>query len=126
MEGTFTRLERTILEIIAEAEPGIGPRLREILATANVTKRDNTGHGFFTYMETDTTFPRLKWKDRIISGPNVRVGVGGKSVPMGTILFLRDGHPHFLEGFQYAGDVDLHDFDLADIKFLGLMDDDAI
>ena len=55
-------------------------------------------------------------------GPNGEIAVGEVILLMGFVLWLEDGYPDCLEGFQYgtpAGDdIDLTSIDLAAIQWI--------
>jgi len=108
----FTNLEVAVLNLICEQRP----LLKQLLETASVVERDNTGHGFYTRFATDHSLPSLPWSAGMVDGPNLRVGVGSVEAPMGFILWLKAGRPDCLEGFQYAteeGEIDLKAHDLS-------------
>jgi hypothetical protein len=118
----FTGLEQAVFTSVCDGQQGIADQLRKLLATARLSERDNTGHGFYTSFEVDRAAPAIDWPLRMIDGPNVEVDVGGETLLMGFILWLEDGYPNCLEGFQYgtpAGDdIDLKSTDLRDIVLL--------
>jgi hypothetical protein len=105
----FTSLELAVLEAICGA-------LRALVATAQVTERDNTGHGFFTYFKVDRTMAPCLQASRAIIGPNAQVGGMGDDNPMGFVIWFEDGFPDCLEGFQHGGSVDLKLRDLWDLR----------
>lgn len=121
----FTSLERAVLAAICDAPDSGGERLRALLDTARVQKRDNTGHGFYTSVDVDRSRASLDLPLRLLDGPNAEVEVGDQVLLMGFILWLEDGYPNVLEGFQYAtktGDsVDLQAEDLDALVLLGPM-----
>lgn len=120
--GEFTELERTVLNAICDDQSGVVGLLRELLATAQVSDRDNTGHGFFTSFDVDKSMPPVGLPQRLLDGPNSEVAVGDEKLLMGFILWFEDGYPDCLEGFQYAtlegGDIDLKAIDLKSIRWL--------
>ncbi len=118
----FTALEQDVFGLICEAQPELAAQLRPLLAAARMARRDNTGHGFYTYVETDPLLPAVEWPARMIHGPNRLVQVGEAEMPMGFILWLEHGRPDCLEGFQFgtvAGDIDLNTYDLNGLSLLG-------
>jgi hypothetical protein len=121
----FTSLERAVLAAICDAPEGGGEPLRVLLDTARVHERDNTGHGFYTSFDVDRSRPSVALPLRLLDGPNAEVKVGDEVLLMGFILWLKDGYPDCLEGFQYAtktgGSVDLHAEDLGALVLLGPM-----
>ncbi|WP_428156442.1 hypothetical protein [Brevundimonas sp.] len=118
----FTELERTVLAIICDDQPGIGEALRKLLSAARISERDNTGHGFYTSFDVGKDKPPVAWPERMLDGPDGEVSVGGETLLMGFILWLEDGYPDCLEGFQYgttAGDdIDLKVVDLTSIRWI--------
>jgi hypothetical protein len=107
----FTNLEKAVLDAICEGQPSVADPLRALLATGRLSERDNTGHGFYTSFDVDRALPPIDWPMRLVDGPNAEVAVDGKILLMGFILWLEDGYPSCLEGFQYGtptgGDIDL-------------------
>lgn len=118
----FTNLERTVLNVICDEHQEIAGQLRQLFGTARLSERDNTGHGFYTWFDTDKTMPPLDWPQRLVRGPNAEVSVGGETLLMGFILWLEGGYPNCLEGFQYCtpsgDDIDLKATGLEHIAWL--------
>jgi hypothetical protein len=116
----FTGLERTVFAQMCDAEPGVAEWLGALLATARLTERDNTGHGFYTTFEVERVLPPVAMQ--MVDAPNAEIGVGDEVLIMGFVLWLKDGHPDCLEGFQYgtlAGDdLDLKATGLDDLVWL--------
>jgi hypothetical protein len=92
----FNELERAVLNAICEAHEDLS-QLRALLETAKVTSRDNTGHGFFTYFDTDFGIPPLQSPLRHVTGPDRWVKVDQTNAPMGFILWLANGRPDCIE-----------------------------
>jgi hypothetical protein len=117
----FTNLERAILKAICDGQDS----LDTLITTADVTNRDNTGHGFYTRFDVDRAQPAMLLPKRLLDGPNVQVQVGDEVLLMGFILWFEGGYPDCLEGFQYgttSGDnIDLKKKDLAELALLGPM-----
>ncbi len=118
----FTELERAVLDAICEGQSEMADGLRKLLATAQLTERDNTGHGFYTSFEVDKSTPPLELPERLLDGPNGEVAVGGETLLMGFILWCDDGYPNCLEGFQYGtrdgGNIDLKTMNLSSVRWL--------
>ncbi len=121
--SNFTVLEAAVLKAICHNDAQDGHALRLLLATAKVTKRDNTGLGFYTFFDI-----QLDPKPAILD-PRYRVASAymeamGKSMFMGFNLWFEDGYPDCLEGFQYSDDqgntVDLTSYDLARLNITRL------
>ena len=113
----FTSLERAVLDVICDGQPD--GALRGLLATARVTERDNTGHGFFTYFEVDRGLPSFDHPSRAILGPNAFMEDMGDGNQMGFLVWLENGYPDCLEGFQH-GDLrgNTVDLKLRDLRKL--------
>lgn len=113
----FTDLEKAALSAICDARPGIARQLRSLLATMQLAERENTGHGFYTCFDVDRAQPPLDWPTRTLESPTAEVAVDGRTLLMGFILWLEDGFPTCLEGFQHGTpegeDIDLKPRDLA-------------
>ena len=120
----FTNLEAAVISLVCETDGKQLSRdqrqfLRTLLTTAKVTKRDNTGHGFYTTFEVDRALPKLEGIGRI-DAPSMKMDGLGDETILGFILWAEDGYPTTLEGFQ-CGDrtgrnVDLHDYDLGGLR----------
>lgn len=121
----FSDLERAVLNAICDSHSGIANPLRELLATARPSDRDNTGQGFYTSFEIDKIAPPLDLPERLLGGPKVEISIGGETLFMGFILWLEDGYPNCLEGFQYGtpegGSIDLKALDLQGVQWLRFM-----
>jgi hypothetical protein len=121
--SVFTALESAVLEAICEAQPSGGDQLRECLRRAKLTRRENTGHGFYTHFSVGSP----TWSPdelRLLDGPIAHMLDMGDGMIMGFILWFEDGAPDCLEGFQYGdalGDtLDLKERDLAKLAFSNL------
>ncbi len=122
----FTKLEAAVLHLVCETDAKqLTTDQRQILktqlTTATVVERDNTGHGFYTMFEMDrNAVPRLE-SVSMIDAPSMSMEGMGDGNIVGFILWAEDGYPTTLEGFQYgdlAGQtVDLHDYDLFELRF---------
>lgn len=121
--GVLTTLECAVFAMIGEDHRDTADRLSQLIASANVTMRENTGHGFYTRFEVDRGRPPVHQGQGPVSGPNLDVQVGGEVLMMGFLLWLTDDYPSCLEGFQYctrAGDqLDLKQEDLNALVSLG-------
>ena len=92
----FTALEEAALADICARFPNDRAALLAQLATATVTKRENSGAGFFTSFEVSHNGAPLAG-DRMRSGGWARID--GFKQPVGFILWLEDGYADCLEGF---------------------------
>jgi|GEM_PF-1568681 len=117
----FTALETKAIDAICETVPEIAEPLQRLLATARLTERDNSGHGFFTSFEVDASLPAVTTGVPIM-GPEAEVQVGDDVLLMGFLLWLENGYPNCLEGFQYCTadgrELDLSGTDLGQLEWL--------
>jgi hypothetical protein len=120
----FTGLERAVFSAISQQHQSIGVQLRDLLATARISERENTGHGFYTRFNVDSAMPAITSPERMLSGPNADVSVGHEALQMGFVLWLDGGYPVCLEGFQYGTQsgqsIDLKQKRLSDLEWLQL------
>ena len=99
-------LESAILAWISSRKPSLFSRL----ATAEITRRDYTGVGFYVYLTPDTG---QEWDRPPVEGPVIasrQLNEGG-----GSILWLSRGEPCCVEIYAF-GDVFpeyLEDFELS-------------
>lgn len=122
----FTSLETAVLAEICSSHAE-RTTLRQLLATGRAGERENTGHGFFTTFEVERTNPSVPGEARgPIYGPNLEVKVGAQVLLMGFLLWLDDGYPDCLEGYQYGtpegAEIDLKSEDLSSLSVLGPME----
>ena len=119
----FTPLETRVLDLIGLSSAQLVVALPALLQRAVVTKRDNTGHGFYTHFKVEPAQP-LVWPERLIPGPNIDVRVDGEVLWIGTVLWLEGGVPDCLEAYQYCtpsgGHIDLQEHDLYALGLIGL------
>ena len=97
----FTALERAVLEEICK-QADQREVLERQLATARLTRRENTGDGFFTYFTVDRNSPALTSRWRVVG--NVAAAIEGFERPLLIALFMnKEGYADMLEGTA-AGD----------------------
>ncbi|KHL24223.1 hypothetical protein PK98_14655 [Croceibacterium mercuriale] len=120
---SFTQLETSVLDAISAENREALPPLSAFLASAVVVRRENTGHGFYTYFESDPANGSLVWP-RPIYGPHAYMVGMGEEALMGFLLWCSGDEPSALEGYQYGDStgetVDLKTIDLADLRFCRL------
>ena len=100
--SVFTQLETAVLEAIFNETPDLAPALEAQLEAAIVTKRENTGHGFFTTIEVSSEVPRANIP-RVL-GQRTYAYVGGLIHGLSFVLFMEDDRIHMLEGYSLAGE----------------------
>jgi hypothetical protein len=109
----FTGLEQVALEEICKHSRE-RPALEAQLATARVSRRKNTGDGFFTYFAADQNCPPLTGPWSVLG--NVTVTIEGFERPLMVALFMsKDGYAHMLEATT-AGDSTTG-IDLSAVRF---------
>jgi hypothetical protein len=92
----FTPLERAALEEICRQQPEECQALQHQLATASVSRRENSGAGFFTYLKVDRSTQPIETGGRVLG--NVSATVEGFKQPILLMLFMENGYADFLEG----------------------------
>jgi len=109
----FTALERAALEQIC-TEVDEGGVLGRQLATASVTRRENTGAGFFTWFAVDRTCAAFMSCWRVLG--NVHAAVEGFERPFTLTLFRdKDGYADLLEATSAAQST--VGIDLSTVRF---------
>jgi hypothetical protein len=91
----FTALERAVLEEICKEQTDERGTLESQLATATVTRRENTGVGFFTYFAVDRSGPPLTRRGGVLG--TVAAPIVGFEGPFFITLFTKDGYANMLE-----------------------------
>ena len=114
-----TALERAVLQAFAEPLDSLQrEHLTEQIASASVSRRENTGAGFFTYFHVGddlrSSLPDLKDRE-------VAAEVAGLQHGMGFILWIKDGRIDCLEGYSYEEATtpivwETVEFELVDLK----------
>jgi hypothetical protein len=118
--NTFTHLEKCVLDAMSNEHGDTLPHFAEYLSAAEFVRRDNTGHGFYTYFRSAASDVDPSWP-RPIEGPHAYMTGMGDDALMGFLLFCDVGEPTALEGFQYGDStgctVDLRTWDLSTLRF---------
>ena len=126
----FTKLEWQVFAALGASHPQLAEPLQRVLATARVTKRRNTGVGFYTDFAIDRSRPLPtfvlppKYPNGPLDGADFDVRLRDKVLLMGFLLWFGPGLvPDQLEGFQYymvddghgasGNPIDFADDDLA-------------
>jgi hypothetical protein len=109
----FTALERASLEEICRQQGDARKTLESQLATATVTRRENSGAGFFTYLEVDRATAPVVSTERVLG--NVAASIDGFEDPLLLMLFMEDGYAKFLEGTAIRDST--VDLDLSTLRF---------
>ena len=110
----FTGLEVAALRAIFLETPQLAPALERQLDASVVTKRENSGGGFFTTMRVADD--ALAVDSPSVLGDATHAHIGGLEHGFGFVLFMKRGRLHMLEGFAY-GPESTHDLDLAALHF---------
>jgi len=109
----FTPLERAVLKEICK-QSDEREALERQLATARVTRRKNTGDGFFTYFVVDRNGAPLTSRWRVLG--NVAASIEGFERPLLLALFMnKDGYADMLEATA-VGDSTVG-IDLSVVRF---------
>ena len=96
----FTEMETAALQAIFAETPTLFSKLRHQLGCATVTKRENTGGGFFTDIAVPEGAPLVECP-RVL-GYATHARVEGLEHGLGFVLFMEDGRLHLLEGFAWG------------------------
>jgi hypothetical protein len=94
--AVLTALERAALQEICEQQTDERAALEAQLAMATVTRRENSGAGFFTYLAVDRTAPPVTSGGRVLG--DVAAEIDGFKTPLLLMLFMKDGYADMLEG----------------------------
>ncbi len=117
MKCGFNRLEQAVLNYVCAMAHEYGTALAVQIAHAVVTRRQNTGQGFYTYLTVDRTccFPITGAPYRNLrDGPAAKVD--GLSYGMGFILWLKEGYADHLEGYSFQEDTLGIDFENVEFE----------
>ncbi len=110
---SFTVLERKVLDAVCEMHPADRSALESQLARAVIRSRENTGAGFYTRFEVDSS-QRAVSGDRTRAGPNATIE--GLQHGMGFILWLDRGYAATLEGYSFDEDTSSIQFDAVNCE----------
>jgi hypothetical protein len=102
------------LRAIFAETPTLSSELQRQLDDATVTKRENSGGGFFTDIAVSEDAPRLDCP-RIL-GYATHAHVEGLEDGLGFVLFMEDGKLHLLEGFA-CGPESTASLDFSNLSF---------
>lgn len=110
----FTAMEKAALRAIISETPALSAALEHQLERAGVTKRENTGGGFFTDIAVPDDAPRVQCPK--VLGYATHARVGGLAHGLGFVLFMEHGRLHLLEGFAW-GPESTASLDLDNLSF---------
>ena len=110
----FTELELAALHSMFSETPELSAELERQLASARVTKRDNSGGGFFTDIAVSDGVPPANSPK--VLGYETSARVEGLEWGLGFVLFMENGRLHMLEGYA-LGPESTAALDLTDLKF---------
>jgi hypothetical protein len=96
----FTQMETAALRAIFSETPAMSSVLARQLERSTVTKRENTGSGFFTNIAVSEDAPRVECP-RVL-GYATHARVEGLEHGLGFVLFMEDGKLHLLEGYAWG------------------------
>jgi hypothetical protein len=91
-------LERAVLSKLLDGDHPALAKLREQVKGAKLTKRTNTGVGFYCEFEADGDTPLI---ERDLHLGDVQAEIPGLSSGAGFVLFVRGGRIATLEGYSY-------------------------
>jgi hypothetical protein len=100
IKSDFSELERAVLSAICEIHSADRAAIEAQLSTATLLGRENTGCGFFTYIETERRAVVAIVGERFRHGPQVKVN--GLEHGLGFVLWLKEGFVSCLEGYSYG------------------------
>ena len=110
----FTDLEVAALRAIFSETPELAQALGRQLDASVVTKREDSGGGFFTTMSVAHDAPAVDSPS--VLGDATHARVDSLAHGLGFVLFMQAGRLHMLERFAY-GPESTHDLDLAALQF---------
>src|SRR5215212_1351484 len=110
----FTEMEMAALRAIFSETPELGPELNRQLQRATVTKRENTGGGFFTEIAVPDDAPKVECPS--VLGYATHARVDGLEHGLGFVLFMEQGRLHLFEGYAW-GPENTSPLDLNNLAF---------
>jgi hypothetical protein len=111
---TFTDMETAALWAIFAETPAVSSLLQRQMDRATVTKRENTGGGFFTYIAVPEDAQPAECPK--VLGYATHARVEGLEDGLGFVLFMEDGKLHLLEGYA-QGPESTSALDLKTLRF---------
>jgi hypothetical protein len=108
----LNKLEQAALEVIAANYPDVADKLKYAFDHCQVSKRENTGGGFFTYLESEILLPPSLYSPL----GDARFNIDGMICPLECLLFHKNGRIAFLEGYAMGGD-NTANIDFSSTKF---------
>jgi hypothetical protein len=111
---TFTDMETAALRAIFAETPEVSSVLQRQLDRATVTKRENSGGGFFTDIAVPEDAQPAECPK--VLGYATHAHVEGLEDGFGFVLFMKDGKLHLLEGYA-RGPESTSSLDLATLRF---------
>lgn len=110
----FTAMETAALQAIFAETPVIARELQRQLERATVTKRENTGGGFFTDIDVPEDTPRVECPN--VLGYATHARVEGLEHGLGFALLMKDGRMRLLDGHAW-GPESTASLDLGSLSF---------
>lgn len=111
--SVFTALEKATLDEICRQEADHRAALEQQIATATVTRRENSGAGFFTHLSVDHSLAPIIGGKSVIG--KVAVEIEGFEEPLLLMLFMKDGYADMLEGAAITDSTE--NVDLSAVRF---------
>ncbi len=109
----LTALEQAALREICRQQTNEREILESQLATATVTRRENSGVGFFTYLAVDRSTKPMTNGERVLG--DVAAAIEGFEQPLFLLLFMKEGYAHMLEGATVNDSTS--EVDLSSVRF---------
>ncbi|MDX2000062.1 MAG: hypothetical protein SF066_20275 [Thermoanaerobaculia bacterium] len=97
---TLNELEHAVMEKLLAGDSHVLETLRRQARGAKVVRRENTGAGFYTWLEPSSDSPRTPDPGNFELS-DVEAQIPGLTHGAGFVLFIRNGYLDNLEGFSY-------------------------
>ena len=94
----LTKLEQAVIDKLLEGDHAVLTTLREQVGRAKLTKRENTGVGFYCDIEVASEAPAVGGDFHL---GDVQAEIPGLAHGAGFVLFVRGGRIKMLEGYTY-------------------------
>lgn len=98
----LTPLERAVLYEILSEDSAEHQTLRRQIEFAQVSRRDSTGVGFYTYISFENGILPIENRQEFSMG-NVYAEIGEDKISVGFLLYVKNGYLDCLEGYTFEG-----------------------